>query len=194
MITEGTTRIVKIPRVNIELIVRAWGRAQFKKRIEHAEQQLADYVLDTQVDGTLEMAEGLYKQERRSTHTRAHYCVLTGGGGEGEGFDREKPGGRGGSRGGGGDGRVGYGRGRDGGRGECTNYNRRGDGGGDRGCGRVERSVYARGGSGGEGGGDVNEARCYDYGSKDHYDKSDCHQWNKTCSKCGTKGHLAKRC
>eukprot|EP00873_Tetraselmis_striata_P011947 jgi/Tetstr1/432211/TSEL_021667.t1 len=139
--------------------------------------------MDTHVDRTWEMAEWLDKQERGSIHMRAHSRVQRGGG---RGFDHEEHNSRGGGRGS-------DSRGRGGSHGEGGNYHRRGGGGGDRRGGRTERSAYARDGDDGGRGGHVNEAGCYGFGSKDHY-KSDCPLWSKTCSECGKKGHIAKRC
>eukprot|EP00873_Tetraselmis_striata_P010126 jgi/Tetstr1/430390/TSEL_020200.t1 len=184
LVTEETTRIVEISRVNVEFIERAWGKTRFSPRINFAQQQLVDYTMDTQVDRTWEMAEWLDKQERGSIHMRAHSRVQSGGGRRG--FDHEEHNSRGGGRGS-------NSRGRGGSHGEGGNYHRRGGGGGDRGGGRTERSAYARDGDDGGRGSHVNEAGCYGCGSKDHY-KSDCPLWSKTCSECGKKGHIAKRC
>eukprot|EP00873_Tetraselmis_striata_P009465 jgi/Tetstr1/429729/TSEL_019622.t1 len=184
LITEETTRIVEISRVNVDFIERAWGKTRFSPRINFAQQQLVDYTMDTQVDKTWEMAEWLDKQERGSIHMRAHSRVQSGGGRRG--FDHEEHNSRGGGRGS-------DNRGRGGSHGEGGNYHRRGGGGGDRRGGRTERSAYARDGDDGGRGSHVNEAGCYGCGSKDHY-KSDCPLWSKTCSECGKKGHIAKRC
>eukprot|EP00873_Tetraselmis_striata_P028786 jgi/Tetstr1/449050/TSEL_036265.t1 len=184
LVTEETTRIVEISRVNVEFIERAWDKTRFSPRIKFAQQQLVDYTMDTQVDRTWEMAEWLDKQERGSIHVRAHSRVQSGGGRRG--FDHEEHNSRGGGRGS-------NSRGRGGSHGEGGNYHRRGGGGGDRGGGRTERSAYARDGDDGGRGSHVNEAGCYGCGSKDHY-KSDCPLWSKTCSECGKKGHIAKRC
>eukprot|EP00873_Tetraselmis_striata_P029046 jgi/Tetstr1/449310/TSEL_003825.t1 len=184
LVTEETTRIVEISRVNVEFIERAWGKTRFSPRINFAQQQLVDYTMDTQVDMTWEMAEWLDKQERGSIHMRAHSRVQSGGGRRG--FDHEEHNSRGGGRGS-------NSRGRGGSHGEGGNYHRRGGGGGDRRGGRMERSAYARDGDDGGRGNHVNEAGCYGCGSKDHY-KSDCPLWSKTCSECGKKGHIAKRC
>eukprot|EP00873_Tetraselmis_striata_P005557 jgi/Tetstr1/425821/TSEL_016199.t1 len=88
LVTEETTRIVKISRVNVEFIERAWGKTRFSPRINFAQQQLVDYTMDTQVDRTWEMAEWLDKQERGSIHMRAHSRVQIGGGRRG--FDHEE--------------------------------------------------------------------------------------------------------
>eukprot|EP00873_Tetraselmis_striata_P019273 jgi/Tetstr1/439537/TSEL_027966.t1 len=184
LVTEETTRIVEISRVNVEFIARAWGETRFSPRINFAQQQLVDYTMDTQADMTWEMAEWLDKQERGSIHMRAHSRVSSGGGERG--FDHEEHNSRGGGRG------IDS-RGRGGSHGEGGNYHRRGDGGGDRRGGRTERRAYTRDGDDGGRGGHVNEAGCYGCGSKDHY-KSDCPLWSKTCSECGKKGHIAKRC
>eukprot|EP00873_Tetraselmis_striata_P020861 jgi/Tetstr1/441125/TSEL_029386.t1 len=88
LVTEETTRIVEISRVNVEFIERAWGKTRFSPRINFAQQQLVDYTMDTQVDRTWEMAEWLDKQERGSIHMRAHSRVQSGGGRRG--FDHEE--------------------------------------------------------------------------------------------------------
>eukprot|EP00873_Tetraselmis_striata_P028220 jgi/Tetstr1/448484/TSEL_035752.t1 len=88
LVTEETTRIVEISRVNVEFIERAWGKTRFSPRINFAQQQLVDYTMDTQVDRTWEMAEWLNKQERGSIHMRAHLRVQSGGGRPG--FDYEE--------------------------------------------------------------------------------------------------------
>eukprot|EP00873_Tetraselmis_striata_P029764 jgi/Tetstr1/450028/TSEL_037075.t1 len=72
LVTEETTRIVEITRVNVKFIERAWGKTRFSPRINFAQQQLVDY---TQVDMTWEMVEWLDKQERGSIHMRAHSRV-----------------------------------------------------------------------------------------------------------------------
>eukprot|EP00873_Tetraselmis_striata_P046240 jgi/Tetstr1/466504/TSEL_011011.t1 len=136
LVTEETTGIVEISRVNVEFIAWAWGKTRFSPRINFAQQQLVDYTMDTQVDRTLEMAEWL--------DMRAHSRVQSGGGGRD--FDHEEHNSRGGGRGS-------DSRGRRGSHGEGGNYHRRGD-------------LYM----------------------------SDCPLWSKTCSECGKKGHIAKRC
>eukprot|EP00873_Tetraselmis_striata_P017809 jgi/Tetstr1/438073/TSEL_026698.t1 len=60
MVTEETTRIVEISRVNVEFIARAWGKTRFSPRINFAQQQLVDYTMDIQVDMTWEMADGMF--------------------------------------------------------------------------------------------------------------------------------------
>eukprot|EP00873_Tetraselmis_striata_P029135 jgi/Tetstr1/449399/TSEL_036494.t1 len=117
LVTEETTRIVEISRVNVEFLARAWGKTRFSPRINFAQQQLVDYTMDTQVDMTWEMAEWLDKQERGSIHIRAHSRVQSGGGGRG--FDHEEHNNRGGGRGS-------DSRGRGGSHGEGGNYHRRG--------------------------------------------------------------------
>eukprot|EP00873_Tetraselmis_striata_P033524 jgi/Tetstr1/453788/TSEL_040740.t1 len=119
LVTEETTRIVEISRVDVDFIARAWGKTRFSPRINFAQQQLVDYTMDTQVDRTWEMAEWLDKQERGSIHMRAHSRVQSGG--DGRGFDHEEHNSRGGGRGS-------DSRGRGGSHGEGGNYHRRGDG------------------------------------------------------------------
>eukprot|EP00873_Tetraselmis_striata_P038319 jgi/Tetstr1/458583/TSEL_044986.t1 len=97
LVTEETTRIVEISRVNVEFIARAWGKTRFSPRIIFARQQLVDYTMDTHVDMTWEMAEWLDKQERGSIHMRVHSRGQRGGGGRG--FDHEEHNSRGGGRG-----------------------------------------------------------------------------------------------
>eukprot|EP00873_Tetraselmis_striata_P033551 jgi/Tetstr1/453815/TSEL_040766.t1 len=56
MVTEETTRIVEISRVNTEFIERAWGKTRFSPCIKFAEQQLVDYTMDTQTTVVVEAA------------------------------------------------------------------------------------------------------------------------------------------
>eukprot|EP00873_Tetraselmis_striata_P016392 jgi/Tetstr1/436656/TSEL_025451.t1 len=48
LVTQETTRIVDISRVNVEFIAWAWGKTRFSPRINYAEQQLVDYTMNTQ--------------------------------------------------------------------------------------------------------------------------------------------------
>eukprot|EP00873_Tetraselmis_striata_P016706 jgi/Tetstr1/436970/TSEL_025742.t1 len=88
LVTEETTRIVEISRVNTEFIARAWGKTRFSPCIKFAQQQLVDYTMDTQVDMTKDIAEWLDKQERGIIHIGAHSRVQSGGGGRS--FDHEE--------------------------------------------------------------------------------------------------------
>eukprot|EP00873_Tetraselmis_striata_P020810 jgi/Tetstr1/441074/TSEL_029342.t1 len=76
LVTEETTRIVEISRVNVEFIARARGKTRFSPRINFAKQQLVDYTMDTQVDRTWEMAEWLDKSTTAAVAVAAATTVV----------------------------------------------------------------------------------------------------------------------